>query len=163
MSRTKAGEQRARTVVERAMSEVGYSTAALAREAGIDPGTVGDFLLGKRWPRREKLAAMERVLLLAPGTVTKLAESAAGRKAEVEFRPERRGRLAADEGAGIAEEMVHRFHPSLRRYSDAELIRELRARMLYYAARLTALDEPTLTWALSDTGDDEVVSGPPNV
>lgn len=158
MTRTKTGEKRARAAVQRAMGERGYTAAALAREANVDPGTVGDFLNGKRWPRREKMAAMERALLLTPGTLTQLSEGGAGEGESI--APLRRGRPTPDEAEGIAEDASYRFHPGLRRFTDAELIRELRARMLFYAARLTFRGDPVLIWALSEEGGDEATSRP---
>lgn len=161
MTRTKIGEQRTREAALRAMSTQGYSAAALAREAGLDPGTVGDFLAGKRWPRREKLAAIERALMFADGTLSRMAEGAPG-----EARPimvERRGRLTPEDAEAMAVDIAYRMHPGLRRFTDADLIRELQARTFYYAARLTALGEASLTWTVSDEGGDEAVSGPPNV
>lgn len=161
MSRTKIGEKRARATAEKAMATLGMSAAALAREAGVDPSTVGDFVAGRRWPRREKLAAMERVLMLSAGTLTSIAEGG-----EDEVLPRRRARVGrpdAEVGAGLAEEIRHRLHPGLRRFTDAELLREVEARALLYAAELTARDVPTLTWAMADDGGDEIVSGPPAV
>lgn len=161
MSRTKIGEKRARATAEKAMATLGLSAAALAREAGVDPSTVGDFVGGRRWPRREKLAAMERVLMLAPGTLTTISEG--GGSGGAPRRRERTGRPPADVGGSVAEEMRHRLHPGLRRFTDAELLREIEVRALFYAAELTARDLPMLTWSMADDGGDEIVSGPPVV
>lgn len=140
------------------MASLGFSAAALAREASLDPSTVGDFVAGRRWPRREKLAAIERVLMLAPGVLSAIAEGGTG---EGVATVKRTGRPDAAVGEAVAEEMRHRLHPGLRRFTDAELLREIEARALLYAAELTAKGEPMLTWAMADDGGDEIVSGPP--
>ena len=99
--------------------------------------------------------------MLSPGTFTSIAEGGAGESPT--RRRERVGRPAAEVGAGLAEEIRHRLHPGLRRFTDAELLREVEARALLYAAELTARDLPMLTWAMADDGGDEIVSGPPVV
>jgi transcriptional regulator with XRE-family HTH domain len=52
-----------RSAITRRMTDLGWNTADLAREAGVDPGTVGDFLNGKiRSPQRATRAAISRAL-----------------------------------------------------------------------------------------------------
>jgi transcriptional regulator with XRE-family HTH domain len=163
MTRSKEGELRARAAAERSMTAMGYSLAALSREAGVDPGTVGDFIGGKRWPRREKLAAIERALMLNPGTLALLAESDTDDSADVKTsHPPRTSPPSPEQGRAAAEMVQHQLHPGLRRFTDAELIREMQTRTLFYAARLTALGEGALRWSVADDGGDELVSAPPN-
>ena len=71
--RTPAGEQRVRGVVRARMLERGLRNAALAREAGVDPGTVGDFINGTRWPYAPALARVERALGFEDGGLSRLA------------------------------------------------------------------------------------------
>jgi transcriptional regulator with XRE-family HTH domain len=144
------------------MTAMGYSAAALSREAGVDPGTVGDFIGGKRFPRREKLAAIERALMLNPGTLGRIAESDDGENVPVAVHPPRTTAPTPEQGRATAEMMQHQLHPGLRRFTDAELSRELHARTLLYAARLTALGEAALRWTVADDGGDELVSAPPS-
>lgn len=60
MARTDVDRDAARRRVEEELADRGWNIADLAREAGVDPGTVGDFVGGSRWPQfstRGKLAA----------------------------------------------------------------------------------------------------------
>ena len=45
------------------------TAAELARRSGLDYGTVSDFISGKRWPRTDTLAAIEKALDLQPGEI----------------------------------------------------------------------------------------------
>lgn len=144
------------------MTGMGYSLAALSREAGVDPGTVGDFIGGKRWPRREKLAAIERALMLSPGTLAHVAETDADDGVEVHIvHPPRNGPPTPEQARQALAHLQGQLHPAMRRFTDAELIREIQTRALSYAARLTVLGEPALRWAVADDGGDELVSAPP--
>lgn len=68
-----ANRARARTAVLEAMSERGLSKVELARAAGLDAGTVGDFLDGSRWPRVPTLAKIDAALGWDPGTTGAVA------------------------------------------------------------------------------------------
>lgn len=69
-------EAAARAVVW-AMAEMTWNQADLAREAGIDPATIGDFLAGKRWPQTRSRALIEQALHLNPGTLHNIAHASA--------------------------------------------------------------------------------------
>lgn len=74
MSRTEnPNRARARTAVVEAMSGLGLTKTEFAREAGLDVGTVGDFLDGSRWPRLPTLAKIDAALGWAPGTTSSVA------------------------------------------------------------------------------------------
>lgn len=47
---------------------------AFAKRAGIDPGTLADFLNGTRWPQSRTLAKMEAAIGWARGHIADLAE-----------------------------------------------------------------------------------------
>lgn len=70
MAETSAAAQR----VMARLSEKGWSRATLAREAGVDPATITDFLNGKRWPILATLGKIEAALSLTPGTLAALGE-----------------------------------------------------------------------------------------
>lgn len=57
------------------MSRVGWNPGDLAREAGIDPGTAGDFLNGSRWPKIRTLGRIEQAVQLEPGMLVTLANA----------------------------------------------------------------------------------------
>jgi transcriptional regulator with XRE-family HTH domain len=57
------------------MSRVGWNPGDLAREAGIDPGTAGDFLNGTRWPKIRTLGRIEQAVQLEPGMLVTLANA----------------------------------------------------------------------------------------
>lgn len=54
------GRARARQAVITAMARREWNPTDLQRGASLDPGTVGDFLNGSRWPRPKTLAKIER-------------------------------------------------------------------------------------------------------
>ncbi|MDI1289365.1 MAG: helix-turn-helix transcriptional regulator [bacterium] len=64
--------------VRQRMGTLRVSPTELARKAGIDPGTVRDFLAGNRWPQMSKLAAIEDALGWATGSIDLLANGADG-------------------------------------------------------------------------------------
>ena len=67
-----------------------WNVADLAREAGIDPGTVGDFLSGTTWPQRSKQNAMEDALGLTGGTIAAAASGHLTRAGAVDLDELRR-------------------------------------------------------------------------
>jgi transcriptional regulator with XRE-family HTH domain len=159
MTRTPDGEQRARAAVQQTMGTRGFSNASLAREAGIDQGTVGEFLNGRRWPRADKLAAIEKALGLEVGAITRIAgdgeASAAGAWAPRTAPP------TPEVGVQAAERLRHQLHPGLRRFTDDELVAEIRTRMLLVASLLHGYGEPVLVWRIGEDGGDELGSVPP--
>lgn len=64
-----AGRMLARREVELLLNGRGWNIADLGRATGVDLGTIGDFLNGKRWPQRSTQTKIEAALDLAPGTI----------------------------------------------------------------------------------------------
>lgn len=135
MAETGAAAQR----VMARLSEKGWSRAALAREAGVDPATITDFLNGKRWPILATLGRIEAALSLTPGTLAALGEESqpagppvgqtseltdAELLAEVGYRLTRLQRENAKLRRQLneAEEMADRLQSTM---ADAQLIRDL--------------------------------------
>ena len=71
---TPEGRAAARRTVMGEMSARGWNPAHLADTAGIDYGTVGDFLNGKRWPKLATLGRIDTALGWTPGTLAALGE-----------------------------------------------------------------------------------------
>ncbi|WP_040161334.1 helix-turn-helix domain-containing protein [Nigerium massiliense] len=80
MPTNEVDKQRARALVRTEMARQGLTFAALASAAEIDPGTLGKFLDGTRWPHIPTRAKIESALGLDPGT---LSSGAAGGGAAV--------------------------------------------------------------------------------
>lgn len=68
------GRKRASRAVSAELSSQLRNPADLARETGLDTGTVGDFLSGKRWMRTKNRGLVEAALGWAPGTLERIAE-----------------------------------------------------------------------------------------
>ncbi len=66
-------EDAARRAVRDELARRRQDPAWLARTALLDPGTVDDFLDGRRWPRLKTLAKVESALEWAPGTIDTVA------------------------------------------------------------------------------------------
>lgn len=67
---------RARAVVASQMARLRMSRADVADRAGIDPGTLGDFLDGRRWPKAPTQGKIEDALELESGTIATVAAGA---------------------------------------------------------------------------------------
>ena len=91
------------------MAKRRWSQARLAREAGVDPATVGDFVNGRRWPIVPTLAKIEAALGLTPGTLAAIGE---------------------DPHAGPPAATDKTTTPTLREATDEELLAELGYRMI---------------------------------
>jgi len=52
------------------------NAAWLVRQTGSDPGTIGDFLNGNRWPKFKTQGRIEKALSWPPGTLTAIADGA---------------------------------------------------------------------------------------
>jgi hypothetical protein len=63
------GRTRARLAVAAELAHREWSTSRLARESGADPGTIGDFLGGKRWIKIPTQGKVERALGWRAGTI----------------------------------------------------------------------------------------------
>lgn len=64
----------ARRKVRAAMTHQGWTPTRLAREAGVDNGTVADFLSGERWPQARVQGKLERALGWPAGAIADLAD-----------------------------------------------------------------------------------------
>jgi hypothetical protein len=62
----------ARRVVRREVAPQGR--LAFAKRAGVDPGTLANFLDGTRWPQSRTLSKIEAAIGWAPGYISELAE-----------------------------------------------------------------------------------------
>lgn len=82
------GRKQARLLVAGAMAEQQLSRSGLARKAGVDPGTLGDFLDGNRWPKAPTQGKVERAVGWEPGTI---AAVAAGEQVDVGARGQDQG------------------------------------------------------------------------
>ena len=69
--------QAAGAAVEAAAGQKGWGIIELAARAGVDPGTVGDFAAGKRWPQTKTRGALELVLGWPAGSIARIADGAA--------------------------------------------------------------------------------------
>ena len=63
------GRTRARLAVAAELAHREWSPSRLARESGADPGTIGDFLGGKRWIKLPTQGKVERALGWRAGTL----------------------------------------------------------------------------------------------
>jgi transcriptional regulator with XRE-family HTH domain len=70
-------QDRAREAVRTAMGQKGMSNKELAQAAGVDEGTVGDFLNGKRWPRPGNLVKLDTALGWDAGTIARVGTGGA--------------------------------------------------------------------------------------
>lgn len=68
-----ADQQRATQAVAAWLAAHGRNNAWLVAKTGLDSGTVGDFLNGKRWPKIGNQGKVERALGWEPGTIRAVA------------------------------------------------------------------------------------------
>lgn len=66
------GRTKARLAVTAELASRGWSPAKLALEAGADPGTVGDFLNGKRWIKIPTQGKIERAFGWPAGAISSI-------------------------------------------------------------------------------------------
>ncbi len=71
---TEAGKASGRRAVLAVMAKRDWNPARLATEAGIDYGTAGDFLNGKRWPKVGTLGKIDAAVGWTPGTLAAIGE-----------------------------------------------------------------------------------------
>ena len=62
-------QRRAADAVAARMAHLEWNNTQLVASTGSDPGTIGDFLNGKRWPKIGTQGKIERALGWAPGTL----------------------------------------------------------------------------------------------
>ena len=72
MAQTK-NQQRAAHAVAAWMAQQEWNNTQLVAETGADPGTIGDFLNGKRWPKIGTQGRIEKALGWTPGTLRAIA------------------------------------------------------------------------------------------
>lgn len=72
MAQTK-NQQRAAQAVAAWMAQNEWNNTQLVTKADADPGTIGDFLNGKRWPKIGTQGRIEKALGWAPGTLRSIA------------------------------------------------------------------------------------------
>jgi hypothetical protein len=76
MAQTK-NQQRAAHAVAAWMAHLEWNNTQLVAATGADPGTVGDFLNGKRWPKIGTQGKIERALGWPAGTLRSIASGGA--------------------------------------------------------------------------------------
>jgi hypothetical protein len=62
----------ARQAVSAQMADRGINPTDVARQAKINPDTIGDFLAGTRWPKIGTQGKIERALNWPPGTISQI-------------------------------------------------------------------------------------------
>jgi len=72
MAQTK-NQQRAAHAVAAWMAQHEWNNTHLVTKADADPGTIGDFLNGKRWPKIGTQGRIEKALGWTPGTLRSIA------------------------------------------------------------------------------------------
>src|SRR5690348_3721114 len=105
------------------MLDAGMSNASLAREAGVDTGTVGDFLNGSRWPYAPTLAKLDRALGFEIGTLERMAEEEPP-PGGGETLPPLTGPPTVETAQMSAGLLRQQLDPRLRMLTDADLIEE---------------------------------------
>ncbi len=111
-------QETARQAVRAELARRQWDDADLVRSAGLDQGTVSDFLTGARWPRRSTLAKIDAALGWPAGTLD--ATSRTGQDPAVRAVQARQAesRSAVEE---IFEVMADRVALSVSRSSVADL------------------------------------------
>jgi hypothetical protein len=66
-------QRRAADAVAAWMAHLEWNNTQLVAATGADPGTIGDFLNGKRWPKLGTQGKIERALHWTPGTLRGIA------------------------------------------------------------------------------------------
>jgi hypothetical protein len=66
-------QRRAADAVAARMAHLEWNNTQLVAATGADPGTIGDFLNGKRWPKLGTQGKIERALGWSPGTLRTVA------------------------------------------------------------------------------------------
>lgn len=67
-------QRRASRAVARWLSQREHNVAWLVRQTGSDPGTIGDFLNGNRWPKFKTQGRIEKALSWPDGTLTAIGD-----------------------------------------------------------------------------------------
>ena len=70
----KPDQRRASQAIAAWLAHHERNTAWLVRQTGADPGTIGDFLNGQRWPKFRTQGRIEKAIGWEPGTLTRIAD-----------------------------------------------------------------------------------------
>lgn len=76
MAMTRENQDRARQAVSAELAARQRNPLWLTQQAGIDAGTLADFLGGSRWPKTATQGKIERALGWEPGTINAIAHGA---------------------------------------------------------------------------------------
>lgn len=98
---TQEHQNKARQAVSAELAARQRNPLWLTREAGIDAGTLADFLGGTRWPKTATQGKIEKALGWEPGTINAMAHGAAApeRTRDAEETSELEGLIAELRGA----------------------------------------------------------------
>lgn len=69
-------QRRASRAVSAWLAHHERNTAWLVRQTEVDPGTIGDFLNGNRWPKFKTQGRIEKAIGWPAGTMTEIADGA---------------------------------------------------------------------------------------
>ena len=72
---TGMGRAAARPLARKAQADRDWTNGVLAEAAGVDRATIGDFMSGKRWPRKATLESIESALELTLALSRKLEKT----------------------------------------------------------------------------------------
>lgn len=123
--------ERASAMVSRALRRTVQSQAVLARRAGVDTGTVSDFLTGQRWPRAGTRSKLEKALYLPPGSIEAVYEGTLDQDSAIsdavyQFQQARNKRLQEHKELVAAGEVPQRPLPQrVNRSLSVEIPREM--------------------------------------
>ena len=119
-----------RVAVTAEMASRGWNIADLRNAADIDPGTIGDFLDGSRWPQIRTLGKIEKALDWPAGTI---AAMLAGAPAPTVGGPTEDRKIAEDtlrfrRPDGISDQEWERIREEARGFIEWQIERAARER-----------------------------------
>lgn len=77
-----SNQRRAADAVAARMAHLEWNNTQLVAATGADPGTIGDFLNGKRWPKLGTQGKIERAIGWPPGTLRAIAAGSPAPRAD---------------------------------------------------------------------------------
>jgi len=92
-----SNQQRAAQAVAAWMAHLEWNNTQLVAATGADPGTIGDFLNGKRWPKLGTQGKIERALGWAAGTLRAIAAGGAAPDPAVLVGGQREDQFSSDD------------------------------------------------------------------
>ena len=126
------GRTRARLAVAAQLAHREWSPARLAAEAGADPGTIGDFLGGRRWIKLPTQGKIERALAWPPGTLSSIEAGAEPPAIEGSVGPDAEasgiGTIKARKPANMSDEDFRRLLTEYQEEIEWKLDRAARER-----------------------------------